>query len=415
MTRCILCAARELSQLELDFSASGTRFLLFPQPPILPGFEKPETVWVSTPPSAIERGPADARMYVADAVAKTPYEFPDMPPYAGSVNAPAVAGPDGHFDHLKPGTHQFEAAHMYGTMRWVMDIWEAYFGSPVEWHFVEDLPRLELVPWLDWDNAHSGYGFIEAGYRLDETGRKFPMNLNFDVLAHEFGHLLLYSKIGLPPPGRATTSFFAFHESASDLVAILALLHFDSIVDLLLDRTSGDLYPRNVLNRVGEVTPTKQIRLASNNLTLDDVASLATPPEQLTHPQRHEVSLPLTGAVFDLLVEVFQQNLVNRHLIGMSLDRASRRGVREAAQLEIVDRAFDVAFMADPDGFKRALIDARDTLGLYLAYAWDRLGWDVRFGDILRLLLQADLERTGGRFRLEIEDAFAGHGIYLDS
>ncbi len=407
-------AARELSQLELDFSGSGTRFLLYPQPPILPGFEEPETVWVSTPPREIQPGPEDARMYVADAVAKTPYEFPDMPPYRGAMNAPATPGADGHFDHLRPGTHQFEAAHMFGTVHWVMDIWEAYFGAPIEWHFSEDLPRMELVPWLDWDNAHSGYGFIEAGYRLDDSGRKFPMNLNFDVLAHEFGHSMLYAKIGLPPPGKATTSFFAFHESASDLVGIIALLHFDSIVDLLLERTSGDLYPRNVLNRVGEVSPTKQIRMASNDLTMSDVADLSTPPDQLSHRERHDVSLPLTGAVFDLLVEIFQQNLVDRRLIDPALDDMSRRGVKDAAQLEAVDRRFDAAFARAPVGFKHALVDARDTLGLYLADVWSRLTWDVHFGDILGLLLEADRARTGGWYRVEIENVFARHGIYLD-
>lgn len=406
-------AARELSRLDLDYSRTGTRFALFPQPPILPGFEEPEIVWVSTPPAAIHAGPGDARMYVADAIGKAPYEFPDMPPFAGPVHAPALPGRDGHFDHLEPGTHQFEAAHMYGTLRFVMDIWEAYFGAPTEWHFAADYPRMELIPWLDWDNAHSGYGFIETGYRRDDAGRKFPMNLNFDVLAHEFGHALLYSKIGLPPAGRASTAFFAFHESASDLVGIVALLHFDSIVDLLLERTSGDLYPRNVLNRVGEVSPTSQIRMASNNRTLADVADLDTPPAQLSHRERHDVSLPLTGAVFDLLVEIFQQNLVDRALITPALDDMSRRDVRDAVTLDAVEAGFDTAFAREPVGFKRALVDARDTLGLFLADTWGRLGWDLDFGDILRLLLEADRARTGGWYRVEIENVFARHGIHL--
>lgn len=408
----IPCRACELSAFELDFRGSGTRFRLFPQSPGLPGFEEPETVWVSTPPEALGPGPEDSRMYVVDAVAKTPYEPPDGPPYQGPTYPPALPAADGHFDRLEPGTHQFEAAHMYGTLRWVLDIWEAYFGRRLQWVFRYDYPRLELVPWVDWNNAQSGYGFIETGYRRDDQGRKFPMNLNFDVLAHELGHTLLYSELGLPPEGRATTSFLAFHESASDLVGIIGLLHFDCVVDLLLARTSGDLYPRNVLNRIAEVSPTRQIRLASNNLTMADVPDVDTPPGRLSYKELHDISLPLTGAVFDLLVEIFQQNLVDRDLIDPRLDDASREGVTDPARLREVDREFEVAFAADPVGFKHALVDARDSMGRYLADALSRLDWTLRFGDILAHVIDADRHRTGGRYRLEIEDVFASHGIH---
>jgi len=405
---------RELTGLALDFSGSGARFRVFAQPPFLPGFEEPETVWVSTPPEALGPGPQDDRMYVVDAVAKEPYEFPALPPYVGPTNPPARAAADGHFDHLAPGTHQFEAAHMYGVLRWALDIWESYLGHTVNWYFSGDYPRLELVPWVDWNNAQSGYGFIETGYRLDDQGRKFPMNLNFDVLTHELGHTLLYSEVGLPPEGRATTSFFAFHESASDLTSIVTMLHFDSVVDLLLTRTSGDLYPRNILNRVGEVSPAEQIRMASNSRTLADVPPLDTPPERLSYRERHDVSLPMTGAAFDLLVEIFQQNLVDRGLIDPRLDEVSRRGVTNPTQLAAVDRDFDAVFAADPVGFKQALVGARDTLGFYLADAWGALDWRLGFGDILDSLIDADRRRSGGRYRPEIEDVFARHGIYPD-
>src|SRR5687768_17920877 len=92
----------------------GTRFRVFPQPPFIPGYERPETIWVSTPPDRIGPGPADRRMYVIDPLAeKLPYEFPYLPPYAGRLRSPAIAGPDGHFDHIPAGTPEFEAAHVY--------------------------------------------------------------------------------------------------------------------------------------------------------------------------------------------------------------------------------------------------------------------------------------------------------------
>jgi len=387
----------------LDDIGTGTRFRLFAQPPVLEAFAEPETVWVSLAPTEIAPGPSDDRMYVADAVDKRDYyDFPDLPPYGGPMFAPVRPGPDGHFDHFPVNSREFRAAHMYGTLRFVLDIWEAYFGHAIPWHFRSDYERLELIPWVDWNNAQSGWGFIETGFRWGDNGAKVPLSLNFDVLAHELGHAMLYSQVGLPPEDRASAAYQGFHESASDLVAIISALHFDSVVDLILMRTSGNLYLRNILNRVGEISPNDQIRLASNRLRMSDVPPVDTPIEQLTQPQRHRMGEPLTGAVFDTLVEVFQQNLVDAGLISPETDALSRRG----GLLELDDRVlqadFDKAYAANPLGFKSALLDARDYLGVLLAQTWSQLSWDLSFADVGRALLRADLALSGGHFQREI-------------
>src|SRR5690349_7665572 len=41
----------------------GTRFLLFPQPPFLEGFEQGEHILVSPPAGTVGPGPSDDRMY----------------------------------------------------------------------------------------------------------------------------------------------------------------------------------------------------------------------------------------------------------------------------------------------------------------------------------------------------------------
>ena len=400
------CPACELSTLELDYRENGTRFRLFPQSPLLSDYQEPETVWVSLAPSQIMPGPSDNRMYVADAIEKTHYEEPFLPPFKGKQYLPAMPDAQGHFDHLEVGTQQFEAAHMYGTVRWVLDIWETYFEREIEWSFQADLERLELVPWLDWDNAHAGYGFIEMGYSSDDAGEKFPFNLNFDVLAHEFGHTMLYSVIGMPDDDRATPEFFAFHESASDMVAIVSLLHFNSVLDRLLNETSGNLYTRNELNRVGEESNTRQIRMASNDLKMTSVPDPNTPLEKLTIKQLHDMSLPFTGALFDLLVEIFQQNLVEDDLIDESLDQQSRGLTEHMDNQTQVQIAFDDAYQRDPEGFKKALIDARDYLGLLLSLSWEALSWDLDFPQIVHSLLQADQALSSGHYQTEITEVF---------
>ena len=378
-----------------DYQGLGTRFRIYPQPSMLKSLQGPETVWVAPPPGSIGPGPSDERMYVVDAIDKQPYyDFPSLPPHAGPRNPPVRPGPDGHFDHLEPGSREFMAAHMYGTLRFVLDIWDGYFGEPIRWHFAHDFRRLELVPLVLWDNAHSGYGFIETGFARQGGAEPLPFCLNFDVLAHELGHSFVYSLLGTPPTDAVRAEYLAFHEAASDCVAMIAVLHFDSVVDRLLERTRGNIYLPNELNRIGELSETKQIRLASQSMTLDDVPPLETPPSQLTQRQRHDMSLPMTGAVFDVLVEVFQEILVREGLISRELNDLSHQ--EEAAPQEAVQAAFDMAYTGRHDEFKNALLDARDYMGRCLAGAWRSLSWNVSYAGVAAALVEADSQLYGG-------------------
>jgi hypothetical protein len=390
----------------------GTRFRLYPQPPVLSSIHGPETVWVSPVAGSVKPGPADDRMYVVDAIGKEmPYDFPYLPPYEGPAHPPAQPRSDGHFDHLDPGSREFMAAHMYATMRFVLDVWERYFGGAIPWHFANDYPRLELIPRVIWNNAHCGYGFIEAGDARPGAADPQPFCLNFDVLAHELGHAFLYSLLGVPPAGRVSAQYVAFHESAADCVAMVAVLHFDSVVDRLLRNTRGNIYLPNELNRIGELSETQQIRLASHSLTLGDVPDLSAPVEALSYPQIHAMGLPLTGAVFDTLVEVFQEILVQEGLISRELDDISRQ--LETAPGDEVQAGFDQAYAGRDDAFKAALLDARDYMGRCLANAWRRVAWDLTFGQVAAAMLSADRELFGGIGRNSLVESLMWRGIHV--
>ena len=166
--------------------------------------------------------------------------------------------------------------------------------------------RLELIPHLDWDNAQSGYGFIETGYGFDEDYGQHPFCLNFDILSHELGHSFVYALVGIPAIEHVTAEYVGFQEAASDIVALLSTLHFKSVVDHILAETRGNIYAPNELNRFAELSPTHQIRSASNSIRMGDVPDVRIPFERLSEPDRHLLSQPLTGAVFDILVELFQ-------------------------------------------------------------------------------------------------------------
>ncbi|WP_299402100.1 hypothetical protein [uncultured Roseobacter sp.] len=383
----------------------GTRFKLFPQPQFLDAYREPEIIEVSSPAGSLGPGPSDDRMYTIFPIGKEqPYGIsPDgsdvlAPPWTGEIEEMPMPDAEGHFDYLEPGTPQFETAHLFGTVRFVMDIWEDYFGRVIPWQSDKTHDRLELTILPSLENAYSGYGFIEMGGDRS-TGSLKPFSLNFDVIAHELGHAIIYSEVGVPDPNNVTGEYFGFHESAADLVALISSLHFNSLVDLLLENTSGNLYMLNAVNRVAELSENKQIRIAANDKRLGEFAK--------GWVKEHHLSQPLTGAFFDILVDLFHEMLLDYGAISPEMEDLSDTLLATADYAPVMQEMFDAAYADHPDKFKMALLDARDILGTYLADTWQKIDRrDLNFVDIADIFLEVDQEHTGGRFERLIRGNF---------
>lgn len=383
----------------------GTRFKLSPQFDA-EGLVGLETVWISTPAGKVGPGPSDSRMYaVYPAGPKHPYGISadpatdsgvTLPPWTGAVLPPAMPGPGGHFDHLTPGTPQFEMAHAFGTARFVIDVWEDYFERPIRWQFQDQFERMEVSILPALDNAHAGYGFIELGQDR-KTGSRY--SLNFDVIAHEIGHSIIYAEVGMPDPGAETGEYFGFQESAGDLVALVTSMHFETLVDDLLLATRGNLYALNSLNRMAELSSNEQIRNAANDRTLSEFAR--------GWRNEHDLSAPLTGAFFDIFVDIFHEFLVENRLIATRVEELSDLLLATPAYGAVLQRQFDRAFARDPDGFKTVLLAARDTLGSYLAATWQALdrNW-LDYTDVADAFEAVDIKSSGGRFQRLIRGNF---------
>jgi hypothetical protein len=400
--------------LDLERRHTGTRFRLYPQPPYAEEAAVLETVWVSPPAGSVGAGPSDQRMYVVDPIGKPRSYGPSpnprggtslyLPPWDGPARAPALPDAEGHFDDLEPGTPEFEAAHVYGSVRFVLDIWEDYFGHTIDWHFASRFEQMEISLLRDLNNALMGYGFLEVGYDQTLAGPPRPFTLNFDVVAHEVGHAIIYSQVGVPTPETQEGEYFGFQESAADQVALISLLHFESVVERLLARTRGNLYTLNRLNRIAELSEHEQLRLAANSYTLTDFAAGWT--------DEHILAQPLTGAVFDILVDVFHEELLERRLISPKVEDLADQLEYRSEYAELIQSLFDAAYADDPEGFKEALLDTRDTLGLLLAGAWSRLSpHSLNFEDVGDALLDADLALTGGRYQTQILQNFRWRDI----
>ncbi|HEU4439947.1 MAG TPA: hypothetical protein VFT36_11900 [Methylomirabilota bacterium] len=382
----------------------------------------PEVLLITESHGPIRSGPQDDIIQVVDAADKDPYrddatgEYHAYPPYRGLVRPPVPPGPDGHFDHFRPGTREFSATSMFATVRYVRSVWEHHLGGSLDWWFRYTYPRLEVIPRVNSQLGWSGVGFIECGYprRGGRPGsppdHRDPFSDNFDIVAHETGHIILKTLIGDPFPRRKPFEYRAHEEAGADLVATLTSLYFDSVVDQLLARTHGDLFGSNTLSRFGEL----RIPRSSNDRavrTLFNRETLASVRRTMARSGRetHLYGKPFAGAVFDLLVELYERNLVRQRLIPASLARRSRNSRSAAPALT---RAFARCYLHAEAGFKDALLDARDTLGRLLARTWDATSpHGLTFQRVAANLIAQDRRLNGGAHVALIRRLFRARGI----
>jgi len=389
-------------------ASGGTRFRLFPQPPFLEHYRTPVTVRLSPEAGTVGPGPADFRMHVIEPIGKQrPYgivpgpfgsPFLYLPTWDGPVEPPAMPDRRGHFDWLPVGTPAFEGAHVYGCVRWTLDVWERYFGRTLPWHFARDYKSLEISLFPHFDNSHAGYGFLEIGADLSGD-RPQSFGINFDVVSHELGHLLIYSLLGVPDAGVDDGEYQGFHESSADMVAMIASAHFEPVLDELFANSRGNLYTLNELNRFAELSAQTQIRLASNILKMSDFRD--------GWSDEHKLAMPLTGAIFDILCDVYHRLLIEQGLIDRSLVRLVREEHRLGENLPAIQAGFDAAYGIDSMGFREALYAAREYVGHNLAATWSAINADdFSYAVVAETMLKVDSDLSGGRFRKAIDESF---------
>ena len=246
------------------------------------------------PPARSVLGPEDDRIYTVDPVGKRdPYGVAFSPYGRPFLYCRLGTGPPIAADHAKPWWPfrpprdwypEFETAHVYGCVRFVLDVWERYLGRPIKWHFSPAYRRLEILLLPRGTTRTVGWGFMEVGAYTTEEGERRLFSLNFDTIAHELGHLIIYSEVGLPPTAAGEAEYFGFHEAAADLTALVAALHFDSVVPHLLEMTRGNLYTFNELNRFAELRPNEQIRIAGTDIKMSAFALGWTDEHDLSDP-----------------------------------------------------------------------------------------------------------------------------------
>ena len=228
----------------------------------------------------------------------------DLPPFRGPIHRPVCPDDEGHFDRI-PGARRSSRKRMSsGRSGLSSTSGSAISAGRIEWHFADDYRQLEIVILPISITPTRATALWKIGAHPAPDGMLLPYALNFDVMAHELGHLIIYSTIGVPSPAAQRAEYYGFQESAADTTALIAALHFESLIAHLLEETHGNLYVFNELDRFAELSPHDQIRLASNDVKLSKFTA--------GWDDEHALSQPLTGALFDVAVDIFQELLVER-------------------------------------------------------------------------------------------------------
>jgi hypothetical protein len=265
---------------------------------------------------------------------------------------------------------------------------------------------MELIPLINWDNAHSGYGFLEFGFGRNEYGSidtSKPYCMNFDVLAHELGHSFVFAEVGFPNSSTDTLEHWGFHEAAGDIVALISTLHFDKVVNHLFEKSKGNLFTANEVTRIGELSNSDQIRKAFNWERMSNVST-----------ESHDLSKPLTGAIFDILVEVYQKYLVEENLISQLLADDSYHGPEENIDDAEIQEQFDTAYEGKEKEFKTALLKARDYLGELFSKTMSSLSPHyLSYVNVGKSLMDNDINISSGKHQGTIRDCFSWREIEL--
>jgi hypothetical protein len=386
------------------YGVRGTRFHVYPQLRGLRGVGTAELIYVSAPPGTVAPGPADDRIYVVDADDKVPYDDTGQrPPYQGARLAPIAPGPNGHFDHVRPGQRAFSATCSFAVARSVLDLWEHYAGRQLQWYFHRRHRRLEIIPRIGMQNAVSRPGYLELGHA--DARRTLWFAENFDTVAHEMGHALVRTLAGDPP---RRIVYRAIEESCADLIAVVSSLHFDRVVSEVLRQTGGRLFATSLLSRVAELDRRRHVRNAFNTATLPQARAMGDSADPDTY--KFVLARPFTGAAFEVLVELYEDRLVERGGITRATNAAS--SAARTRRLAGLRRAFARRFRARPLAFRRALADARDDFGRLLTRTLERLPRRrAGFPGAAAAMVRADRELFAGRHRALIEAAFIRRGI----
>ncbi|WP_282156644.1 hypothetical protein [Vibrio diabolicus] len=225
-----------------------------------------------------------------------------------------VVQPD-QFGNYVPEVHgnidAFDAVHTFAAVWRVDNMLRRAFRAadenvPSGWQW-GDSP-LEVHPHF---SQRSGAWYRRRSKRIEFNYFSYEAKViytcrSYDIVAHETAHAVLDAmKPGWYPGSSSLKQTLAIHESFADLAAVFALLDQPTVCTDIIASCRGDLHAKTFLSLFAEqYGATKRplqgyMRNADNDLRLGDV----------DRSRRYELSKVLTGAIYDIFVDVFELHI----------------------------------------------------------------------------------------------------------
>ncbi|WP_156885412.1 hypothetical protein [Massilia niastensis] len=224
----------------------------------------------------------------------------------------AAVEPNAFGDFLvPPDTPQFDAVHTFAVVRQTLTMYQRSLSAagaaiplPWQWNSGADTSPLRVFPHGLPNVMNAFYSRAQACLRFGDfvpggDGARVYTCRSFDIVAHETAHAVLD---GLKPRwllADAPPQTGGLHEAFGDLSAIfLALAQLDQC-EALVAQTKARLHDKSFLADIAEqfglaLGSGAGLRNADNDLTLSQAGT-----------QVHAISRVFTGAVYDVLADVF--------------------------------------------------------------------------------------------------------------
>ncbi len=255
----------------------------------------------------IADGPTSSRFAVVDYNGDTGKIIP-MAIWSAEKDA-FLAPDDTIVDRKNSSIPQFHQVNVWAVLQRALTFFEEGTGLGRRIPYGFEGNRLIVLP-------HAGYGknaYYDRRskslqfYYFDQDDERIFTCLSTDIINHEFGHAVLdgirpyYYESSLIQTG-------AFHEFIGDLTAILSILRNNKFRRKIAVDTSGDISAAVYLSSLAEefgkgVSDKPYLRTALNKLTMSDLRVNDGP---------HRASEVLTGALFDILIELTRHYIDDR-------------------------------------------------------------------------------------------------------
>ncbi len=230
-----------------------------------------------------------------------------------------------------PSDRSFQSVSAFATVLKTLNLYESpdVLGRRIRWAF--DGPQLLVVPRAGtWKNAYYERGSHSLQFFSFPGGDRSSMihtSLSHDIVSHEAGHAIL-DAIAPHLYDCMTPQSLGLHEAIGDLTALFGSLESRVLRGQLLDQTDGDIRGINAYTQVAEefgmyTGRDGALRSLWNDMTLAG----ADDPNDF-----HDLSQVLTGAVYRLLVDYYDQEWLELSGGGRPDFRKSGQALWQASQ-----------------------------------------------------------------------------------